>query len=152
MIWDTKNSEGMMLVDANGTRVPFAYEFNEATSEVKMYVTGTKEGKPKVLVTEGKPLTVSVNMPGARMIPREDSKPLEDPVQRENAQNELARSYFHGVLELAYEDGVQEFNFMKKAITTPIGGVYLMQIQHVTGPKIDLPSIFGPDLEKEKTS
>lgn len=59
----------------------------------------------------------------------------------EKAFSEVSGGYFVALLEILYAAGHQELNYVKKTITTPQGGVYIIQLQHVTGPKINVQSL-----------
>lgn len=67
MVYNVENSKGLTLVDSHGIKIPFAFEFNEETSEVKFYVTGVLEGKTKVLSYGGELIRASAIIPGAKM-------------------------------------------------------------------------------------
>jgi hypothetical protein len=64
---------------------------------------------------------------------------------------ELTREYLSALLSLlsmdeAYKDN-QDFNFFKTSIITPNGGIYLLQVQHVEGPKINFTADLAEDGE-----
>lgn len=49
------------------------------------------------------------------------------------------REYFLNVLALLSHDSEpKELNYVKVPVTTPDGGIYLISILHVDGPKVDL--------------
>lgn len=56
----------------------------------------------------------------------------------EKAHNEIAQAYLSAMLSLLALSGQEEVNFIKKSVETHNGGVYLLQFQHVSGPKIVL--------------
>jgi len=60
------------------------------------------------------------------------------------AFEEVGMVYFLAVSEILFAKGHKEFNFLKSTIHTPNGGTYLLQIQHVDGPKIDLTGADSP--------
>ncbi|HKZ42069.1 MAG TPA: hypothetical protein VJ044_13985 [Candidatus Hodarchaeales archaeon] len=62
---------------------------------------------------------------------------ISTPEQIEAAHTEMAQMYLAGVLQVLNIQGHGELNFLKKTVTTPQGGVYVLQILHVEGPKID---------------
>jgi hypothetical protein len=63
--------------------------------------------------------------------------------QLEDAHNTIASAYLQAVLELLWMAGHEELNFIKKSVETPDGGVYILQLQHVTGPKINVQNAFA---------
>lgn len=71
------------------------------------------------------------------------SDPVETPAPPtpedfEKAYNEVTAAFLKASLELLYLQKHEEFNFFKKTITFGNGGVYLLQIQHVAGPKLNV--------------
>lgn len=70
-------------------------------------------------------------------------KPSEAEIEK--AHNDIAQAYITAILELMALSGQDEVNFMKKSVSTPEGGVYLLQFQHVSGPKIRLSELFRRD-------
>jgi hypothetical protein len=64
-----------------------------------------------------------------------DQKPT--PEEIENAHSQVAKAYLTALLEILQIQGHGELNYVKKTITTPKGGIYLLQFQHVSGPVID---------------
>lgn len=66
----------------------------------------------------------------------------------EKGQNESAKRYLQAVMDLCYLRGQDELNYVKKTIEMPDGGIYLLQLQHVAGPKIDLQTLYAADKEK----
>lgn len=70
----------------------------------------------------------------------------------ESAHNTIARAYLQAVLELLWLADHQELNFIKKSIETPDGGVYILQLQHVTGPKINVQELFTKKFGFDKTT
>lgn len=68
------------------------------------------------------------------------NKPTPEDI--EAAQTEVARAYLQAVLELLFLSGQEELNFVKKSIEMPNGGTYLLQLQHVTGPKLNIKNLF----------
>jgi hypothetical protein len=73
-----------------------------------------------------------------------------EPNEIESIHNEAARTYIKALLPLVALSGIDELNFVKKTLEMPDGGIYLLQLQHVMGPKINLKEIF-PMESKEKT-
>lgn len=55
----------------------------------------------------------------------------------EDVENSIAMTYASHLLQIMKNKGCGEFEGCKKVITTEAGGVYLLQVQHVCGPKID---------------
>jgi hypothetical protein len=79
MIYNTKNSSGLMLVDSRGTAIPYAYEFNDETSEVKFYMIGKRNGETKLIRTGSLELgldlvSCTAVIPGAKMISRTEKE------------------------------------------------------------------------------
>lgn len=68
------------------------------------------------------------------------SKPT--PEQLEKAHTDLAQAYLESLLQIMSFTDQDEVNFMKKTVETPNGGIYLLQFQHVSGPKINLKEDF----------
>jgi hypothetical protein len=64
------------------------------------------------------------------------SKPTQAEV--DHACNEMGRVYLSSLLQVLALTGLEELNFVKNSFTTPGGGLYLLQVQHVSGPKINL--------------
>lgn len=58
--------------------------------------------------------------------------------QLEDIHNEIARAYIQAMLQVLYLQKHGELNFVKKTIEMPNGSVYLLQVQHVTGPKLNV--------------
>lgn len=55
------------------------------------------------------------------------------------AYNEVFKEFFTAVVALASLDKkLKELNYVKTPVTTPDGGIYLVSILHIGGPKIDL--------------
>ena len=73
-----------------------------------------------------------------------------NPNEIEAAHNEVVRAYVQAILEIMALSGQDEVNFLKKTLEMPDGGIYLLQFQHVSGPKISLKELF-PTQSKEKT-
>ena len=77
MIYDVTNSRHLALVDSKGLQIPYAYEFNDETCEVKFYLTGDQNGKRRPVVSgesyfAGYELVrCSAIVKGAKMVPRE---------------------------------------------------------------------------------
>jgi hypothetical protein len=70
------------------------------------------------------------------------------------AYDQVFREFFSAVLALASLDNkMKELNYIKTAITTPDGGVYLVSVLHIDGPKIDM-DLFRSvsDSQKEEKS
>lgn len=66
---------------------------------------------------------------------------------------QLAHSeYFMQVLGLLSHTDQKELNYVKVPVTTPQGGVYLVSILHIEGPKVDLQDLAkkAEDQQKEK--
>lgn len=81
-------------------------------------------------------------------IPLDHSKAVVTEAERfENAHNEVAKAYLNAVLQLLYFQKWGELNYLKKTIKTPEGGIYLLQIQHVDGPIIDVQKSIGPEFD-----
>ena len=59
----------------------------------------------------------------------------------EAAHNEIARAYIQAVIEILFLQGHEELNFVKKTLEMPDGGTYLLQLQHVSGPKLHVQGI-----------
>jgi len=81
------------------------------------------------------------------MTEEEQQTKTKFPNDIEVRMNELLDFFFSNVLKLCYESGQKQFNYIKKTVKTPEGGTYLFQVQHVTGPKIDLEFLFKPKEE-----
>lgn len=64
-----------------------------------------------------------------------DKKPTAEEI--EEAHNKVTKAYLTAIIEILQIQGHGELNFLKKTITTPKGGIYLLQFQHVSGPIID---------------
>lgn len=64
------------------------------------------------------------------------------PEQIEAAYNEMTKAYLEGLFAVWWAENRGEITFMTKTIETPEGGTYLLQFQHVSGPKIDVQKIF----------
>lgn len=65
------------------------------------------------------------------------------PEEIEKGHTEIARAYILAMLDLMFLSGQEEVNFMKKTLETPDGGVYLLQVQHISGPKINLKTLYS---------
>lgn len=63
-------------------------------------------------------------------------------VELEKANNQTAIDFVSNVALLMANQGLTDINFWKKCVTTPDGGVYLLQLIHVDGPKIQLKAIY----------
>ena len=75
------------------------------------------------------------------------SQILPDPVVEPTPRDPLAmveelesriKAYFEQVALIASAEGMAELNYSKTPITTPDGGLYLISILHVSGPKFKL--------------
>jgi hypothetical protein len=57
-----------------------------------------------------------------------------------NAALEILHSeyFLQTVGLLSHDSGIKELNYIKVPITTPDGGLYLVSILHIDGPKVDL--------------
>lgn len=71
MKYTPKNSKGLKLIDSNGNTIPFVYEFDDQSYEVKFYLA-SKNGKVVVSgdsFSKGKTLVkASAIIYGARMV------------------------------------------------------------------------------------
>lgn len=76
-----------------------------------------------------------------------DKKALED------AMNTVTSEYLSAVLTfLSQDDSLDEISYFKKSIEMPNGGIYVLMLQHVTGPKLSLKSITGSVLEEKEST
>lgn len=56
----------------------------------------------------------------------------------EKAYEQISREFLSALIQIAFVENKTELNFFKTVIKTPDNGVYLLQLQHVDGPKINL--------------
>lgn len=66
----------------------------------------------------------------------------------QEAYRELNKAYLTAIIEIMASEKLPEINFYKTTIQTQDGGVYLLQLQHVSGPKIDLKQFYLSDPDK----
>lgn len=62
-------------------------------------------------------------------------------MELDEAKIDINKAYLDAVVQIMAMEGFKEINFWKTSIVTPDGGVYILQLQHVNGPKIQLPVI-----------
>lgn len=72
------------------------------------------------------------------------SKSTEKNKQYDQLHSENAKFYLDNLLSLffAEDEKRQELDHVTKTIETPDGGVYLLQFQHVKGPRIKRAQVF----------
>ena len=61
----------------------------------------------------------------------------------EAGYNEITRVWLEAIMSLMIIQEVKELTFFNKSVKTPNGGLYLLQFQHVDGPKIQLAEEIG---------
>lgn len=74
--------------------------------------------------------------------------PTTEEQRFESAHNDMAINYLQSILQLLFFQGQKELDHYKKSIEMPNGGIYLLQLQHVTGQKINIPDIFMKSSEE----
>jgi hypothetical protein len=61
------------------------------------------------------------------------------PEEIETGLTEVFKTFMASAIALcSFDKKMKELNYVKKSITTPDGGVYLISILHVDGPKFDM--------------
>jgi hypothetical protein len=59
--------------------------------------------------------------------------------QRIEANNIICKEFFTAMVGIAScDESVKELTYIKNSITIPSGGIYLVSILHINGPKLDL--------------
>jgi len=61
--------------------------------------------------------------------------------QFKKAVGKMSSGFFEAIAEAMALDRIPEFNYFKTVAELPNGGKYLVLIQHLEGPKVDLPAL-----------
>lgn len=57
----------------------------------------------------------------------------------EQGFNDLFSSFLSSAIAMAsYDKKIKELTYLKKSVTMPNGGIYLVSILHIDGPKFDM--------------
>jgi hypothetical protein len=61
------------------------------------------------------------------------------PTDVEEGLTSLFASFLNSAVAMvSYDKKIKELNYIKKSVTFPDGGIYLVSILHIDGPKFDL--------------
>lgn len=52
--------------------------------------------------------------------------------------NSLFKSFFASVVAMTSYRKMKQLTYVKRVVTTPAGGLYLVSVLHIDGPKFDL--------------
>jgi hypothetical protein len=76
------------------------------------------------------------------------------PEQVEGGFNALFSSFLNSVVALvSFDKKIKELNYVKKTITLPNGGIYLVSVLHIDGPKFDMEQYrLVAESQEEKTN
>jgi hypothetical protein len=70
-------------------------------------------------------------------LPSEAEKALRE-AEFEVLHNQAAEAYLEATLQILHAQGHGVLTYLKKTIETEDGGLYLLRLEHVQGPKINV--------------